>query len=872
MAFKDYIDRLRNFRNQTNESREDQQTMVETGQIWNYLKESRRKREYEWYINDQYYNNNQYLQYNSAARRLQAVSIEKLADKVTINKIFQQVRGVVNFLNAEHPAIGVRPGDDSDDSYLRAKKEKHLADYWYRHLQMNRESKKVSLDAAKYGIGWWKVLYDTDALAPTRPFTLANGETRKFQYGELMVKRVDTFEVYPDPMAESKEGMRYLIHAPVRTVAELQTNNLYKNRDRITADNRLAASNLKQSQLRQNTSSSGTVEQTQPEGMGTTVTLEVFRKYFDSYSNKWKTRVTTRTEQGLLLRDEEFGVDEIPFEYFQTDVAGLVLESKGTIHNLREPNRAMNQMVSQIQESARIMGKLNWLIPRGSNVNVITDEAGQFIEYDITPGGAPRQADAANLPTYIMQQVNLLNRFMEDIGGMHPSFNGNAPFAQASGDLVDKLSEGDQNNLTTMRDNYDDAYVRLFKTMFKTAKVNYKEAKYFPSAADDELGQTRWFELKPNEIDVSDDLLISTGTQMPYSISQKQQMYMNLWKEKAISDPATLFKLLQMPDLEATLGADDMDIERQLSEIRSCIKTDTINDPQISENHNVHIQVLDKFIKGDKFYELSQTQQQALLDHRQKHIQFVIQLAQITAAQQYEPIKRSLTVMERHNKMSDTTAIERTQLLQKFGINSDAAQIQLRGGLYIQDPQQAMDQAQNEDIEMMDMRAVQVSFGDNHQVHMQIHSQAYDAIQQNLMMQRKGTLPEGVQPVSDIVAKLFEHHIKDHADAMRATQVAPGLVPNDQISLPNEPTIQKQQPAPAPPPTDRVTPQPAPPQGTPTGTPPGIKHNPLTLKGADAEPKAATPLADSVAKRNNSNGQQSRIKKNGARNGRRRQR
>lgn len=757
---------------------EDEKIINETNKVWEFLKQARRRNEFEWFINDTYYNNNQYLRYNTGARRVQSISVEKMNDRVVINKVKQQVRGIVNFLNAEHPEIGVRPGDQADDAYLRAKKEKHLCDYWYRHLKMNGVAKKISLDAAKYGIGWAKVLWDKDALSPTAPFTMEDGENRDYTYGEVMVDRCDPFEVYPDPMAQSKYDMRYIIHAPVRTLAELKSNPLYKNTDKISADTKLAASLMKQSELRLNISNANAFAFGQANGMDTVVVLEIFRKLY--INGEWQVWVTTRTEAGVLLRHERWIMDEFPFEVFQTDIAGMVMDSKGVIHDIREPNRAMNEMVSQVHESARIMGKLNWLLPRGSNVNVITDETGQFIEYDVTPGGAPHQASAINLPVYIMQHIQQLNAFIEDISGMHASFNGKAPFAQASGDLVDTLSQGDQNNLTMMRDNYDDFFVGTFKLMLKTAKKNYQVSRKFPSSQIDEFGETKWMEIKPNEISTKDDLDISTGTQMPYSIAEKQQMYMNLWKEKAITDPQLLFKLLEMPDIDAAMGDEEPDIERQLEEIRDILKGKPAPDPEIFENHAVHITTLDKFGRGDRWNKLKPVQKQFVRDHRQKHIEFSIQLAQIQASMQMEPIKRSETIMLRMNKMSDTTPIERTQFWAKFGVNSDAAQIQLRGGLYIQDPAQAEMQAQNEDIEMMDMRGVQVSFGDNHIVHLQTHGPVMDQL---VTAQKAG------QPVDAVIMKLFQNHIKDHVEAMQATQVAPGLVPNDQISMPNSPNL-----------------------------------------------------------------------------------
>lgn len=755
---------------------EEAQILADTGKVWQFLKESRRRTEFDWFINRTYYNNNQYLRYNSGARRVQNISVDKMADRVVINKVKQQVRGVVNFLNAEHPDIGVRPGDQADDAYMRAKKEKHLADYWYRHLKLNKTSKIVSNDAAQLGVGIVKVTFNNDAITPTTPFKDVNGDTKDYTYGELAIDRCDPFEVYWDQLASDKSSMRYITHAVVRTIAELRANPLYKNTDKLTPDSRLSASILKQSELRLNIANGATITTGQPNGMDTCVVLEMYRKIFNKDTGKWEVWVTTRTESGVLLRHDKWLTDEFPFEFFCTDVTGLISESKGVIHDIREPNRALNEMVSQVHETARIMGKLNWLIPRGSNVNVITDETGQFIEYDVTPGGAPRQADAAGLPAYINQHIGMLQGFIEDISGMHSSFNGKAPFAQASGDLVEQLSMGDQNNLTTMRDNYDDFFIGLFKLMFKTAKAGYTTTRTFPSGVTDEFGETQWLELKPNEINTSDDLVISTGTAMPYSIAQKQQMYMNLWKEKAISDPAVLFRLLEMPDVDAAMGDDEADVERQLDEIRMIMKGQKPNDPEVFESHDVHIKTLDKFAKGSGWAKLNDEQKQMLRDHRQKHITFSIQLAQIAASMNFEPIKRSETVMLRMNKMSDTTAIERTQLLSHFSVQSDAAQVQLRGGLYIQDPAQAEMQAQNEDIEMMDMRPVQVSFGDNHLVHIETHSAVINHPNFKAM-------PQTVQD-------LFLGHIKDHIQAMQDTQVSPGLVPNDQISMPQTPNLQ----------------------------------------------------------------------------------
>lgn len=822
----DVLGRIRNVGKKP-EDKFNQEVIQKTNKIWEYLRESRRRRSYEWFINDQFYDNNQYLKFNVASRRVQAQPVTKVLDRIIINLTKKYVRDVTNFLNTEHPAIGVRPGTQADDAYLRAKKETHQCEYWYDHLQLNRKGKLISKDACKKGVGWAKILWDNDALAPTVPFTF-EGETRYNTYGQVMFERAEPYEIYVDPVAADLSVARYMIDAPVRTIGELQSNPLYENTDQVTADHKLSVDNMRQFELRQELSSGPDF------GMGqgaddTVVVLEIFWRYFERTSNKWKMRVTTRTERGVVLRDEDWEMGDFPFEYFQTDVEPLILESKGIIHDIREPNRALNEIVSQIHENARIMGKINWRAPRGSNIDVITDESGQIIEYDLVPGGAPEHIQPSGLPAYVMQEPNMLMSFMQDISGIHSASNGKEPFAQASGDLVQALSEGDQTSLTQYRDNYNDFWARSYKKMLKTAKMNYKTVRNIPTRQLDPFGENIWVEIRPTDIDIEDTVTVNTGTNTPYSIGQKQQMYMNLWKEKAITDPTVLFKLLEMPDIDAAMGDDEADISRQLDEIKAMMdgkdpKTDTNLQPIISENHQVHIETLDKFAKTEAYKELSPKIQQHIQDHRQQHIQLSIQLAQIQQAMQVEPIKRSETLMIRPTNMGEITPIERTQFLGKFGIQSDAAQIQLRGGLYIQDPAQAEAQAQNEDIEMLQMRAVQISFGDNHQVHLETHSQIMGHPNFRLF-------PMAVQ-------QLFEQHMKDHMQAMQAILASPGLVPNGSESMPNPATLPPQKEVQPP---VQKGPNQMPKPGLSAGEQQAVNKEPLQQKTQPQAPQPAPP-------------------------------
>lgn len=787
---------------QTEESRSeeaiDQECLAEAQSIWQYLKLSRRRAELEWFINEQAHDNNQFLYYNTATRALQPVTTENRRDKVTINRVKQQTRSIISYLNQRKPFVQTLPASQGDDAYLRSRKTKNLCDDWYDRLEMNKKNKKISRDGVIRGLGWSKISWSNDALSPTAPFSY-KGEQRTKQYGEVTFEHCDTFDVYPDPLATEKSDLRYIAHAIPRTMGDLKNDKRNKNTDKLTSDRRLAASDLKQVQLRQTLGGSNGNSGTAAEGDGdlqTVVVIELFYRKWNEEKNEWGIYLVTMSDGGVLLRREWWALDEFPFEPFIADITSAMLRSKGTVHDIRDPNRAVNDLVSQTLEAARVMGKLNWVMPRGSNVNVITDETGQFIEYDMTPGGRPEQAQPAGVPTYIPNLVSYLDNAIMDIGGSHDTSMGKNAFAGASGELVKSLQAGDASTLAMLRDNFDDFLIRSFKLMLKTAKHFGNTKRVVRGADADEFGQYAWTQLDPDDISLDDDIRVKSGSNLPFTADERQNFFLAMWDKKLIQDPNAILKLLDIPDVVNVLGDDEMDIERELDNIKTAQKGKPIPPPLIGEKHEVHISTLDKFMRSEKFLKLKPEAQQEIQDHRSKHVDISINLHKIQMLNQYEPIKRTEQIRVNVDDMKSATPQERAQLFEQFNAQSDAFEIQRRGGLVVQNPADAEIQAQNEDMDLMDGKPVQISLGDNHIVHLQTHNQIVES-------PHFQTLPPQAQ-------KAFNDHITEHEQALAALQPAPGLVPKGAQIAPMNP----QGPGPqAPGPQGPPLPPPAPAHG-----------------------------------------------------------
>lgn len=156
--------------------------------------------------------------------------------------------------------------------------------------------------------------------------------------------------------------------------------------------------------------------------------------------------------------------------------------------------------------------------------------------------------------------------------------------------------------------------------------------------------------------------------------------------------------------------------------------------------------------------------------HIGDHINTNYILSQISNSLNVEPIKRSETINYRPSNLLEMTPTERTQMFSKFGVQSDVAEIVARGGLNVQDPAAAEQQAQAEDNDMLDGKPRAVGVGDNHQVHIETHTQ---------LMQT-----EAWAHLPDVVKTLVTQHVHDHIVALQSMAPSPGLQPRTNGDIP----------------------------------------------------------------------------------------
>lgn len=733
--------------------------------IWKADANSRRTTELEWWRNDTFHRGQSFV-FNKSSKKLEEA---KIKDKIFVNKARQQVRGVVSYLNKEHPFIHIQPGLQSDQAYSNAKNVQHLCSYWYDHLQMNATNKKVTNAGARFGLGWAKIMWNPRGTIWTKAYKHNGKSTNKLR-GEVSYDFCDTYDVYADPRMTSWDDCRRITHVLPRTLGELKANPDFKDHaSNIVVDDKLAGSELKQAFMARGV---GLINESENVDMDTrtVLLLEQFTKEYTKEGEE-QIRVTYVTAGGCFLHTKIWPLAFFPFEYYQTDVCDNIHDSDGAIKHIRPLNEALNRSASQMEDNADRMGKLHYIVEKGSGINVIHDKVGTIME--VSAGKKdPTQVKPSALPAYVENHQGNLERWIDDIGGIHDASYGKLPTSRASGELVKGLQEGDNNSLAMYRDNFDDFLARVFKKMLLTEKYHRSKqgvSRQIRMKELDPLGRYTWVDIKADDICIDDEIQVRSGTNMPFSNSARQGMVMDLYKEGLFNGSPqanAALKLMSLPEVENVLGNEQPHIERQGKELDQITKGKQIDSPVVSEDHNIHIRVIDQFVNSPAWYKLSEQQRKDLLDHRRQHADLQEQISKAAAANNVEPIKRSEVISVQPKDFASMTPVERVQLFSKFGIMSDMDEVQIRGGLNIQNPQEAVQQADIENQMFAKGNAPKVSVTDNHPVHLEAH----------MLLKNSPTDYDKLGSSQ----KYLDEHIQQHQMIQQMLTLTPGLVPNSQ--------------------------------------------------------------------------------------------
>jgi hypothetical protein len=375
-------------------------------------------------------------------------------------------------------------------------------------------------------------------------------------------------------------------------------------------------------------------------------------------------RVVTYLNQGMLFKHNEFPF--IKFDHIPT--GGFY--SASVIEDVIPIPRELNRTRSQIIEAKNRMAKPQLMAARGSiDPSKITSEPGIVIIY--RPGlPAPQPLPLQPLPGYVLQEVDRGIADIEDVTSQHQVSKGQTPSGVTAATAISYLQERDDSVMATTYQSVETGWEKIAKQTLTLINQFWETKRIIQVTGVD--GSFDAIALKGSDIATGMDIRIEAGSALPVSKAARQALLMDLMTQGLIP-PDQGLKMMDVGGvnkLYEQMAVDERQAQRENLRMRSLSIQSIMqhtqqamqsqqaadmtyhnaaenpmggNDVQTGEpllmpesivpvntwdNHQVHIEVHNRFRKGQAFELLDDQVKQQFESHVQMHAMALNQTAQ----------------------------------------------------------------------------------------------------------------------------------------------------------------------------------------------------------------------------------------------------
>ena len=382
--------------------------------------DSRRRYDYEWMVRDLFRRGYQFNNYNASTQTVTIAS--RNSAKIPVNIVAAQMRSIRNQVTSFRPKYETLPRHATEESRVQARYTGKLLDYYFDHLNFKKKIKDTVTQGLMYSVGGpWQIVYD---------------EEKK----EINIWLVDTFDFFFDPLAETLEECEYMIKAVRRPKNEVANNHSYDKiaRKEVTGgEARLAVSEYKQFMLQ----ALKYVTQYNREESPTVILFEGDFKVHDEDGKTHIRKVIWTDQNTIPLYWEDTDEEEYDYCLYVADLNPKEILGEGWMKHVMPINRVINSLESSVYDYNYRVAKGRIVVDKDSGVRAIHNVHGEIISKN--KGAEVRAMDMPGLPVAVQNQIDRMNKYQEDIGGVHDSSLGRVPPGSRSGVMLAEMKQSD---------------------------------------------------------------------------------------------------------------------------------------------------------------------------------------------------------------------------------------------------------------------------------------------------------------------------------------------------------------------------------------------------------------------------------------------
>ncbi|MCW0193397.1 MAG: hypothetical protein OJJ55_19120 [Rhodococcus sp.] len=532
----------------------------------------RRPFERDWYLNMAFIAGDQYVEYAlEPINRL--VEIEDVGIRALNNICIKIARTEQAKILKTRPVPTALPATDSEDDMYAAR----VIDAYFRYLQ-----DEWNFDRRLRNAVYWLVATGNMFMK-----WYWNDATKSNQMAVI-----SPFDIYPDPYAKTMLDMRWMIHTEF--MSEDQAKEIWGG--------------VKGADVTQiTTSATDTL---------TPVETRVFSHFGDGATNLpgvvineyWEPpspscldgRFIVFTDQAIIYQSKyPYAHGRLPFTHAGHVPRTNSKYSASVMDFVRPLQVELNRAESQIIENRNIANGI-WFIPTEVELDSpVTGEPRQIVKWNGPPALNPQNwfVTPPAMAAWVGTEPDRIKNTAQDIVAQHEVSHGGVPGRVESGQAIQLLQETDDSVLTTTIHSVEEAV----SDGFMMAALLFKE---FADAeivvrAYDKDGMIEVDKLQKDHIALDLRVRVQTQTGLPQTIAGKWDRVLNLLQYEVI-DPKRAIELLDLSSEDPELAPEMQDRKNAYRENKKMLDGAIIR-PEVWDNHDVHMEELDKFRKTEEY-------------------------------------------------------------------------------------------------------------------------------------------------------------------------------------------------------------------------------------------------------------------------------
>jgi len=514
-----------------------------------------------------------------------------------INLVFRTIQSDVPILADTRPKIEFLPQEPSDLPLAKILNQVIASD-WEKYNWLNTLTECL-YDAHIFGTTIAEMSFDPE---------LENG------LGAITFKSMDPFEAYPDPEAEDiKEhrNCKYFQRAEPMSIERIKKKwpkkGKYVKGDVIDWVDRKEKTNIDQIRFRSPTDNRTIVEGQRTLDTERNKSLVITTYIMDrtSFKNEEVISVNEAGEEvtefvqklkyprgrkiviagGIVLEDGENEFDDGKYPYARMQNYMLPREFWGVseVEQLESPQKIFNKLVSFSLDVLTLMGNPVWIVDKSSGIDTdnLINRPGLIIEKQ--PGTEVRREAGTSLQPYILQLIDRMKLWFDDISGSNDVSRGAQPTGITAAAAIEALQEASNTRLR-QKGRFIDAFLQDLGQLYVSRVFQYYKAprivrltnnqgaqQFFSFNIEDRETEdgsqkvavvsdillnkdlsTRYGDTKEFALSAQFDIKVNTGSSLPFQKATKKQELLNLF-DRGIIDEEEVLNGLDYPNKDAVL-------------------------------------------------------------------------------------------------------------------------------------------------------------------------------------------------------------------------------------------------------------------------------------------------------------------------------